>query len=173
MKKYDVILIHPPAIYDFRKKPCFPGILGHTVEQIQFTKVPIGMLSLAEYLDRHGYKVIIDNLGDRMAQSPAFDVEEHLKNLSADIFAIGLHFQQHSPGALEIARICKKFHPHSQVILGGLTATRFHEEIIRKYDFVDAVIRGESEKAFLQLIRAWKRRAVLSNSQFNFPHQFR
>ena len=122
------------------------------------------MLSLAEYLDRHGYKVIIDNLGDRMVQSSTFDVEKHLKSLSADIFAIGLHFQQHSPGALEIARLCKKFHPHSLVILGGLTATRFHEEIIRKYNFVNAVIRGEAEKAFLHFLHGVEKTGQLSDT---------
>jgi radical SAM superfamily enzyme YgiQ (UPF0313 family) len=37
--------------------------------------------------------------------------------------------------------------------LGGLTATRFHEEILTKYPFIDAVVRGEAEKPFLQLIR--------------------
>jgi radical SAM superfamily enzyme YgiQ (UPF0313 family) len=152
LRNYDVILIHPPAIYDFRQRTLFPGALGASVEQVQFTKVPIGMLSLAEYLDRHGYKTIIDNLGDRMVSDPAFNVENHMKSLSARVFAIGLHFQQHSQGAIEIARLCRKLHPNSLIVLGGLTATRFHEEIIRKYEFVDAVVRGEAERPFLQMM---------------------
>jgi radical SAM superfamily enzyme YgiQ (UPF0313 family) len=40
------------------------------------------------------------------------------------------------------------------IIIGGLTATCFHEEIIQDYKFVDAVIRGEAEKPFLQFLRA-------------------
>jgi B12-binding domain/radical SAM domain protein len=153
MADYDVLLIHPPAFYDFRKKPFFTGALGTSVEQVQFDKIPIGMLSIAEYLDRHGYKVLVDNLGSRMVSSQAFDAEEYLKKTSARVFAIGLHFQQHSQGAIETARLCKQFHPGSLVIMGGLTATCFHEEIIRKYEFVDAVIRGEAEKPFLQFLR--------------------
>jgi B12-binding domain/radical SAM domain protein len=157
MSHYDVILIHPPAIYDFRTKSLFPGALGASVEQVQFTKVPIGMLSIADYLDRHGYKVIIDNLGDRMVESPSFDVVQHLRNLDAAVFAIGLHFQHHSQGAIEIARLCKELHPESLIVLGGLTATCFHEEIIQKYSFVDAVIRGEAEKPFLEFMNALKK----------------
>jgi B12-binding domain/radical SAM domain protein len=153
LTNYDVILIHPPAVYDFRKKALFPGALGSTVESVQFTKVPIGLLSLAEYLDRHDYKVIIDNVGDLMVNDTILDVEKHIKGLSSRVFAIGLHFQQHAPGAIEIARICKKFHPNSLVVMGGLTATRFSEEIIQKYEFVDTIVRGEVEKAFLQLMR--------------------
>ncbi|HSW57448.1 MAG TPA: cobalamin-dependent protein, partial [Dehalococcoidales bacterium] len=154
MPQYDVIFIHPPAIFDFRKKAIFPGPMGASVEQVQFNKVPIGLLSLAEYLDRHGYKVIIDNLGDRMLENPLFDAEQHLKSLSAQVLAVGLHFQQHSPGAMDVARLCKQHHPDALVVMGGLTATCFHQEIIQKYPFIDAVIRAEAEKPFLQFMRA-------------------
>lgn len=155
MPAYDVILIHPPAVYDFRHTPLFPGAMGRTPEGVQFNKVPIGMLSIAEYLDRHGYRVVVDNLCDRMVTVPDFDVEEHLQRLCAPIFAIGMSFQQHAQGALEIARLCKESHPDSLVIIGGLTATCFHEEIIQKYGFVDAVVRAEAEKPLLELVRAY------------------
>jgi B12-binding domain/radical SAM domain protein len=159
---YDVLFLHPPAIYDFRKKVIFPGLMSSSVEAAQFTKVPIGLLSLAEYLDRHGYKVLVDNLGDRMVTDSELDVEAHIRNLSARIFAVGLHFQWHLPGALEIARICKKYHPGSLVIMGGLTATCFHKEILEKYEFVDAVIRGEAEKPLLKLLRAFEKHGHLT-----------
>ncbi|MBU2511545.1 radical SAM protein [bacterium] len=164
MPSYDIIFIHPPAHYDFRRKPLFTGALGRSVETVQFSKVPIGMLSLAEYQDRHGYKVMIDNLGDRMVTVPGFDVEQHIKNWSAQIFAIGLHFQQHSQGAIEIARLCKKFHPNSLVMLGGLTATCFHEEIIEKFECVDIIIRGEAEKPLLQFLRAYEKEGKVTSA---------
>ncbi|MDD4924126.1 MAG: radical SAM protein [Dehalococcoidales bacterium] len=159
---YDVILIHPPAIYDFRRKSIFPGALGSTVERIQYTKVPIGMLSIADYIDRHGYKVIVDNLADRMVSNKSFNAEEHIKNASAKIFAIGLHWQHHSQGAIAVAKLCKQFHPDSLVILGGLTSTYFHEEIINKYHFIDAVIRGEAEKPLLEFIKAYQKTGQLT-----------
>lgn len=164
MSNYDVIIIHPPAVFDFREKPVFTGALGTSAEQIQFNKVPIGMLSLAEYLDRHGYKVIVDNLGDRMVSSRSFDALQHLTTLRAPIIAIGLHFQQHAPGAMEVARRCKELHPGSLVVMGGLTATRFHDEIIRKYGFVDAVIRAEGEKPLLQLVQAFEKNGRLTDT---------
>jgi radical SAM superfamily enzyme YgiQ (UPF0313 family) len=153
---YDVVLIHPPTIYDFRKQPLFPGPLGPSVEKVQFIKVPIGMICIANYLDRNGVKVIIDNIADRMVGSREFDVEKHIKNLEAGIYAIDLHWHHHAQGAIEIARLCKKLHPQSLVVLGGLTATYYHEEIIQKYDFIDAVIRGEGEKALLAFAKEFK-----------------
>ncbi len=160
---YDVVLIHPPAIYDFRKKPVFAGSLA-TVDRIQYNKVSIGILSIADYLDRHGYKVIVDNLADRMVSNKVFNAEEHIEKVSARIYAIGLHWQQHSQGAIEVARLCKSLHPDSLVIMGGLTATYFHEEIIQKYEFVDAVIRGEGEKPMLELVKAYQKHGQLTGT---------
>jgi B12-binding domain/radical SAM domain protein len=156
MMGYDVILIHPPAIYDFRERAIFPGPIGYTVggSTGQFITPSIGILSIADYLSRNGYHVLVDNIGERMITSPSFNVEEYIENISASVYAIGLHWCVHSQGAIEIARLCKKLHPESIVVLGGLTSTVFHEEIVRKYEFVDAVIRGEAEKPFLQLMRA-------------------
>jgi len=101
-----------------------------------------------------GYKVLVDNIGERMVTSESFDAEMHIRNLSAKVYAIGLNWCRHSQGAIEIARLCKKLHPDAIVVLGGLTATVFHEEILLKFRFVDAVIRGEAEKPFLLLMNA-------------------
>jgi radical SAM superfamily enzyme YgiQ (UPF0313 family) len=117
----------------------------------QFIIPSIGILSIADYLDRNGYKVIVDNFGERMMYSKTFDVEEHIKGLSAKVFAIGLHWCVHCQGAIEVARLCKKFHPDAMIVMGGLTSTVFSNEIIEKYKFIDAVIRGEAEKPFLTL----------------------
>jgi len=154
--RYDVLLLHPPAIYDFRKKTIFTGALA-TKERIQYNKISIGIISIADYLDRNGYKVIVDNLADRMLSDEHFDVKKHIENSDARIYAIGLHWHLHSHGAIELAKLCKELHPNSIVIVGGLTATYFHKEIILKYNFVDAVIRGEAEKPFLEFLRSFDR----------------
>lgn len=152
---YDVILIHPPAIYDFREKLIFPGPIAQTVLESsdQFMIPPIGMLSIADYLDRNDYKVIVDNISERMVNIGGFDAGEHIKKLSAKVIGIGLHWCVHSQGAIELARMCKETHPEAMVVVGGLTSTVFSEEIIRKYGFIDAVIRGEAEKPFLELMK--------------------
>jgi B12-binding domain/radical SAM domain protein len=150
----DVLFVHPPAIYDFRKRRVFPGPIAYTVGEStdQFIIPPIGTLSMADYLDRNGYRAIVDNLGERMVEDATFDAERHIAQTSAKVYAIDLHWCVHSQGAIGVAMLCKKLHPESVVILGGLTSTRFSTEIIQKYGFVDAVIRGEAEKPLLQFM---------------------
>ena len=151
----DVLLLHPPSVYDFRKRVMFPGPIAYTVGENtdQFIVPPVGMLSIADYLDRHGYRATVDNLGERMVADESFDPEEHLRKQSARVYGVGLHWSVHSQGAVEVARLLTLLHPESLVVMGGLTATMFHSEIIRKHAFVDAVIRGEAEEPFLKLMR--------------------
>jgi B12-binding domain/radical SAM domain protein len=164
----DVILIHPPSIFDFREKVNFPGPIAYTVGNSteQFMVYPVGLLSIAEYLERHGYKARVDNLCERMLKDDAFNVDEHIKHQHAKIFGIDLHWMVHSQGAVEVARLYKQIHPDSLVVLGGLTASVFYQEIIEKYEFIDAVIRGEGEKPFLQLLQA----LVAGSSVENVPN---
>lgn len=106
---------------------------------------------MAEYLERRGFRVRIFNLGEQMISNPYFDVQKFIKKIESDVYAIDLHWCTHAHGSIEIARLCKKSHPSSLIVLGGLTATCFHTEVIGKFPFVDVVLRGESEKAILQL----------------------
>lgn len=150
-------------MYDFRNRILFPGVIAHTVGEStdQFIIFPIGLLSMAEYVTRHGYKAAIDNLGERMVESSEFDAEVYLSKIDARVYAIDLHWCTHSQGAVEVAKLCKRLHPNSFVLLGGLTSTRFHEEIVSNYPFIDGVLRGEAEEPLLQLLRALEERHTL------------
>ncbi|NIR87056.1 hypothetical protein GWO13_05565 [Candidatus Bathyarchaeota archaeon] len=138
---HDLLFLHPPSVYDFRDMPWFPGPVARLVPESTsvFMTIPIGLMSISDYLDRYGFKVRIMNLREMMVSDPDFNVENFLKKVDAAIFGIDLHWCTHSQGAIEIARLCKKHHPNSLVVLGGLTATRFASEIVSKFHFIDAV----------------------------------
>lgn len=86
----DIVFLHPPAVYDFRKRIMFPGVIAHTVGEStdQFIVFPIGLLSMAEYATRNGYRASIDNLGERMIESKEFDPESYLAKINPTVFAI-------------------------------------------------------------------------------------
>jgi B12-binding domain/radical SAM domain protein len=153
--RYKAILIHPPATYDFRKRVVFSGPLGYTVGEStsQFMIPAVGLLSIAEYLQRNGFEAYVDNICERMVKDSEFDVESYIEELEADVYGISLHWCVHSQGAIEIANLIKKLHPESRVILGGLTSTVFADEIVEKCKYIDGVIRGEGEKPFVEYMR--------------------
>jgi B12-binding domain/radical SAM domain protein len=87
-----------------------------------------------------------------MLNSDRFDPERLLKKLRPAAFGIDLHWMPHAHGAIEVARLCKQYHPDLPVILGGFSATYYHEELIRRPE-VDFVVRGDStEEPILRLM---------------------
>ncbi|RPJ08518.1 MAG: TIGR04190 family B12-binding domain/radical SAM domain protein, partial [Deltaproteobacteria bacterium] len=86
-----------------------------------------------------------------------FDVERFIRGQHPVAFGLDLHWMAHVQGALAIAEIIKRIHPNIPVLLGGLSATYFHEEILREYPYIDFVVRGDStEKPVALLLQALK-----------------
>jgi len=141
---YDLVLLHPPSLYDFRKRSIMFGPISDVIPSTPvFDMYPLGFVSLSSYLTKRGLKVRIINLAVKMLSSTAYDAESEIKSLKALAFGIDLHWLPHSQGGLEVAKLVKKYHPQAKVIFGGLSSSYFHKELIL-YPQVDFVIRGDS-----------------------------
>ena len=153
----DLILLHAPSVYDFRKKTILYGPVSDLIPSTTaFEMYPIGFASMVDYLTRAGYSVRILNLAVRMLNDNNFDVEAAIKKLRAPLFGIDLHWLLHCHGAIEIARLVKQYHPQSKVLFGGLSSSYFYKDLMT-YEEIDYVLRGDStEEPLRQLVAAVK-----------------
>lgn len=144
MPQADLVLLHAPSVYDFRRESILYGPVSDLVPSTPvFEMYPIGLTTIAEYLERHGLRVRIVNLAVRMLNSDRFDAEKLIRKLNPVAFGIDLHWMPHAHGAIEVARLCKKHHPHTPIMFGGFSSSYYHEEMIRRPE-VDFVVRGDS-----------------------------
>ncbi|MFH0924284.1 MAG: TIGR04190 family B12-binding domain/radical SAM domain protein [bacterium] len=158
MPKTDLILLHPPALYDFREEPTMLGPVSDLIPSGPvFEFYPIGFTTISDYLERHGLSVRIINVALKMLNNRSFSVEKLISSLNPIAFGIDLHWMPHVQGALALAEIVKKYHPQIPIIMGGLSASYFHEELIGNYPFLDYVVRGDStEPPLCDLIKTIK-----------------
>lgn len=148
----DLYLIHAPSVYDFRKRSIMFGPISDVIPSSSaFDMYPVGLTSIADYLERRGHKVQIVNLAQRMVTDERYDPERKLKKMEAALFGIDLHWLPHAHGSMEVARLLKKYHPNTPIVFGGLSSSYFHEELIR-YPFVDFVMRGDSTEYPMSLL---------------------
>jgi len=153
----DLVFLHAPSVYDFRRESILYGPVSDLVPSTPvFEMYPIGFTTMAEYLERHGLRTRILNLAVRMLDDPDFDVETHLKHLDALAFGIDLHWLPHAHGSVEVARIVKRLHPRRAVIFGGFSSSYFHRELIA-YPAVDFILRGDSTEQPLLLLMQYLR----------------
>lgn len=154
MRQPDVVLIHPPSAFDFRERAIFYGPISDVIPSSPvFEMYPIGFLTLAAFLRRHGYRVRIVNLALLMMRSRRFDPERFLRRLRPKLFGIDLHWLPHAHGGLALAALLKSIHPQIPIVFGGISATYFHRELAED-PAVDFVLRGAvTEPSLLALLR--------------------
>jgi B12-binding domain/radical SAM domain protein len=151
----DLLLLHPPSVYDFREKSILYGPVSDMVpSSVVFELYPIGFLTIAGYLQQQGMQVRIVNLALRMLTDRSFDARKFLASQRPKAIGIDLHWMPHCHGAIEIARLAKQVHPDVPVIFGGLSSTYFHRQLL-EYPEIDFVLRGDStEPPLHQLLTA-------------------
>jgi len=160
----DLILLHPPTIYNFREKTVVLGPISDVVPSSPILEsYPIGFLSILSFLTKHGYKIKILNVALKMLLNKNFNLQKTLKSLKPLAFGIDLHWLPHVEGSLKLAKVIKSIHPDKPIIFGGMSATYYHLELIN-YPYVDYVLRGDTvEEPLLKLIECLEKKQQPEN----------
>lgn len=155
MPETDIVLVHPPSVFDFRKRPAAFGPVSDVVPSTPvFEMYPLGFLTMANYLARRGFRARIANVALRMLGNRRFDPVRYLARMRPRAFGVDLHWLVHAQGALEVAKLLKRLHPNIPVVFGGLSATYFRDELAR-HPFADYVLSGDTvERPLARLLAA-------------------
>ena len=148
-----ILLIRPP--YEFTPN-----------NKTSSLHIPLGLLYIASPLLNSGYDVkVIDGIlpdGDIdtwQARSGNLyfgvhwkGIEQKIKGLDFDIAGISAQFSVQFRNTKILAELIKKIKPDSKVVVGGAHATVRHKQILEEIPEIDAVISGEGEVSFLELV---------------------
>jgi len=116
--------------------------------------MPMGLISMAERLCRTEHPTEILHLPLERALDPEHDLGAEVRTSGASWVCFDLHWHQQSRTVIETAREVRRGAPNAKIVLGGYTASAFDLEILRRFDCVDFVIRGDAELALGQLVEA-------------------
>ena len=154
----DLLLVHPPAFFDFRgrRDVYFPfmGTSGDIPITPLYEVFPLGFKAMERYLGSRGFTVKILNLATLLLLHRELDLRDVLAALEVKVLGIDLHWLVHAQGALAVAACVKRQRPDLPVLFGGISATYYAEELIR-LPSVDLVLRGyDTLEPMTELMRA-------------------
>jgi clorobiocin/coumermycin A biosynthesis protein CloN6/CouN6 len=141
----DLVLLHPPATYDFRgRRDIYFPFLG-TTGDIPITPLyeyyPLGFRSLQRHLEERGRSVEILNLSTLLLRHRTLELADVAESLDVKLVGIDLFWMVHAQGCLAVAEELKRLRPDLPIVIGGVTASYYAAELIH-YPFVDLVMRG-------------------------------
>ncbi len=142
MGRLDVIFLHVPKLVNYYRP------VNHFI-WINF--LPMGLLGLADLLENCGIASQVVHMGVEWIDDHNFSILEYIREKAPRIVAMDLHWHHQSFDVIELVKKIKAASPQTYILLGGFTASFFHEEIMRNFDEVDGIIRGEAEVPILEL----------------------
>lgn len=144
MERVDCLFLHVPKSTNYYRP------IGE-FSWINF--LPMGLLALADLLKSHNIATEVVHLGVEWVEDHHFSILDYIRDKNPRIVGFDLHWHHQSYDVLEVVREIKAAFPSIYVLLGGYTASFFHEEIMRNFDSVDGILRGEAEGPILELVK--------------------
>ena len=112
----------------------------------------LALAQLASWLEAHNHPVSLIDL--RVDGLNELDCARHVVKSHIDIVGLSINYVTF-PSALKIAREIKLMKRDVIIVFGGEHVTYQDSEIFKIYgDYVDFIVRGESEETFLELVSA-------------------
>ncbi len=112
-----------------------------------FFQIPFGLLSLAAQCLRAGHEVKVLNLSGFAWRH----VEHIVSSLHADLWGMSC-WTANRRGVALVAKEIRARHPRAYVVVGGPHATPLAREMLEHHSEIDAVVTGEGEATFAELI---------------------
>jgi len=142
----NVLLMHVPKFRNYYKP----------IGSYSFINLPpMGLLGLADFLRQQGHSANVIHLGVERYVSQGIDFAEIVSRYRPALIGLDLHWHFQAYDVIEVARQIKRIHPEIGILLGGFTASAFAEEILREFDCVDFIIRGDAEEPIASLAASY------------------
>lgn len=137
----DILLINPP-----HPKPRDP-----------YYFYPMGLASIIAFLEQQGYSSEFIDFYYHLDTADGWTkIKESLSRKNPDLIGITIYTETRGP-ALQLVSLIKKLFPQACIIAGGPHASPMAMQIIQHHP-VDAVVIGEGEITFLEIVKALESR---------------
>jgi len=124
---------------------------------------PLGLLALSSSLEINGYKSYIYKASKRLLDNDAYDiVANEILALNCNIIGFSTYCNSF-PASLILAERIKIKNPNAIIIFGGPHASLLYNEIMKEFNYVDFILRGEADLSIVNLISTLTKNEIQNN----------
>jgi anaerobic magnesium-protoporphyrin IX monomethyl ester cyclase len=146
-----VLLIEPP------KEEWF--VMG------EYLPPPYGIIQLAAYLEREAKDVEIKILDCNAEHVDWGDMGKRIEGFNPDVVACSSLATCNTYVVVRTLETAKKVNPKILTVTGGQHFTVTAQESLQEYPMIDAIVRGEGEQTFTELVLKAKKKTNLAKIQ--------
>ncbi len=135
----------------------YPYFLEERIHVEEISVPPLGIFYIGAMLRESGHEVEILNWYDVHRTSEK--VPATFSAFRPDVIGFSI-VHANRWGGIEIAGIARKLLPQTKIVFGGVGASVLWEHLLTHFPQIDAVIVGEAENSFLNLVRYYEKARV-------------
>ena len=139
-----ILLVHPLG---YRKEAA-----GKDISRMANIMPPLGMATIAAYLERNGIAADIIDCYARPAEADRLIVE-YLRSFRPGYIGFSCTTSSFLDG-VRLAELAKATLPGIRTVFGGVHVSARREQALTDYPLIDFVVMGEGEQALTELIKA-------------------
>ena len=143
MPKKTVLFVHPLG------ENWIPG--EQNVARVINIMAPLGLLSLAAWLDQHGHETRVHDCYAFPGRDES--IFAYLREERPDFIGFSTTTSSFLDG-IRLAKAAKEALPSVQVVFGGVHLSALGDQLLRDYPVIDYGVVGEGEETLLELIEA-------------------
>ncbi|WP_455716922.1 B12-binding domain-containing radical SAM protein [Anaerosporobacter sp.] len=122
-----------------------------------------GIFGILDKIQKRGFEVEALNYPMEVYLDETFCLEKWLLSHKADYYLVGLHWFVHARGAYEVINRIRNSNSEAIIIVGGITASLFHELLMRDFKSIDYIIDGDGEEPIPMLVEALESKKDIDN----------
>ncbi|PTD94854.1 hypothetical protein C9439_00485 [archaeon SCG-AAA382B04] len=121
---------------------------------------PLGLLYIATNLKDQEYNVdLIDNDAERLSEREILEyIEKNKPKIVGFSALVGTSENAHS-----LAKKIKEKYPKILILYGGPLATNFPKKLMKKYEFIDYILKGEAEETIITFLERLENKESVNN----------
>jgi len=123
-----------------------PRLLIINCPSVYFTHIPMGTFGLCDYLHHRKRQARILNLALYKEAEMEEVLGHHLQDFRPTHIGLVFHWQETAEGVCWVGERIRAMTHKAKIVCGGFTGSYFAEELIRKWPFVDYVVKGDPER---------------------------
>jgi anaerobic magnesium-protoporphyrin IX monomethyl ester cyclase len=138
----------------------------------EYLPPPYGIIQLAAYLEKEVKDVEIEVLDCNAQQVNWNELERRIEYFNPDIVASSALATCNAYVVARTLETAKRINPNILTVTGGQHFTATAQESLEKYSEIDAIVRGEGEQTFVELVRnANKKSSFPKIKGLSFKHE--
>jgi len=114
--------------------------------------IPMGTFGLCDFLCQQGIESKIFNAAIYNKNEYLVNLKHVIDEYKPDYIGIVIHWKELLENCISLSYEIKSLFPRIKIVAGGMTAGFLDEELLRRFESIDFVIKGDPEKPLSMLI---------------------